>query len=163
MSEICENGTEPIVLCFLFQITLLGEMASWGDHTPALKKSRFRGQTSWELPQYAIYAARSIVLQPRADRPLALWPWQFGAASYFLNSCGLSSKLGALGKKSHQQANHWLIGNDGTKLKKSVNANARTKKNCFILKIHFFLQKFEFIYVFTRCIFSFQKRSEALL
>ena len=37
-----------------------------------------------------------------------------GLDFFWLNTCGWSSKVGPTGKKSHHQANHPLIGHDGT-------------------------------------------------
>ena len=64
-----------------------------------------------------------------------------GLDLFWLNTCGWSSKVGPTGKKSHHQANHPLIGHDGTNSRILCQRAPKLQNICFLLKLHLSLQK----------------------
>ena len=64
-----------------------------------------------------------------------------GLDLFWLNTCGWSSKVGPTGKKSHHQANHPLIGHDGTNSRILCQRAPKLQNICFLLKIQLSLQK----------------------
>ena len=54
-----------------------------------------------------------------------------GLDLFWLNTCGWSSKVGPTGKKSHHQANHPLIGHDGTNSRILCQRAPKLQNTCF--------------------------------